>query len=238
VDSTYQFGGPCTSYINSGSYAPTLANAYPNLDFISAHAYPSGGTNPGAGTTYSEGIGVGQAISGANSFNGKTYRYSLNEYNVDYNCQDSDQQTMVGALYVALVTATGAQHGMWSSAIWEMAQGDGTCSIVSNSNQFHPNAYFLSQAGQVMPGAIVAASTNAANVTTLATKTSSGFAVQLINTGGNANVAVNVTGMTLPATVTRWELSSSFQSGNATTISSANLNNVSVPGTGIVIVHT
>lgn len=238
VDSTYQFGGPCTTYPNSGSYAQDLVNAYPNLDFISAHAYPSGGTNPGPGATYSEGISVGQNISSANNFNGKTYKYSLNEYNVDYNCQDSDQQTMVGAMYVALVTAVGAQNGMWSSAVWEIAQGDGTCSIVSNSNQFHPNAYFLSQAGQIMPGKIVSASTNASNITTMATKTSSGFAVQLINTGGNANVAINVSGMTMPATVTRWELSNAHPNGISTSMSSSNLNNVAIPGEGIVIVHT
>jgi hypothetical protein len=252
VSPSYKFGSsPTADNVVEANYAEAALAGYPNLSSWNGHWY-GGGADLGTAQDIAWGLvappppllayspiaeiaGAGFPVTKAGlSYGGKSFPVILNEYGLDYNGVSAGIHTIVGAIFSALLTSNGVLGNyLAGTAIWDGSQA--SFGFPVGGAPAAPFVYFLSEAGQRMPGAIVAASAAGANLRVLAT--TNGIMLINYNQSGPATAgAVGIAGL-LNTTVHAWQISASSPTGTTSQISASALSSQSFPPMSITIYY-
>lgn len=243
----YKVGGPVTSYDNGSYLTPWAQQCGSNADFTDWHSYPVNPKDSDA-AMYQKGIAgeihnVPHEIEGT-AMQGKPY--ALLEYNINGNPDaDSRQITYKNAVYTALrLTETFKQSPLFQmGGIWEIMK-DGNYGIMgangnSNSNII-PVGYYLSKAGEAMPGIQVPATIGGSgNLKAFATVNGQNFAIQIVNYDTDKSYTVGVGtklagGKSFSGRYNVWQIGSESPAIPQTTEMSSNAS-LSIPPATVVI---
>lgn len=251
VNPNYLVGGPVASWWNGIDLGTFASLSGSRCGFIDFHSYSA---SPGIVPSFASAMG-GSAVQAARNQVSNTALAHLPigmlEYNMinvpDNSSAGATQAQIYGAVWIAcLLTAcvtqeTAANSGNLMCGLWDIVN-DSNYGVIGN--QFNggfgnyaaidPQGWYLGYAGQNMAGNIVSTTTTKSNLQVMATVNGGHFAIQLVNyssTSQTLNLATS--GLTLPASITRWELSAA--NPNTVTSTLANLTGVVVPAQSIVI---
>ena len=252
VNPNYQVGGPVASWWNGIDLGTFASLAGSRCAFIDFHLY---GASPGVTPSFNQAASDGTVSAARNQVQGTQLAnlpigvLEYNEVDVpDSSAAGQTQAQVYGAVWVALLLTkwvseeTPALSGALMAGLWDMVN-DSNYGVIGNQfdgggenyTSIDPQGWYLGYAGQNMAGNIVSASTTQSNLQVMATVSGGKFAIQLVNYGGSAQTLnITASGVTLPSSLTRWELSQA--NPNTTTSTIANLSAVVVPAQSIVIV--
>lgn len=253
VNPDYLVGGPVASWWNGIDLGTFASLSGSRCGFINFHSYSA---NPGTVPSYASAMGGSAVLAARNQVNNTALAHlpiGMLEYNMinvpDSSSAGATQAQIYGAVWTALLLMacvtqeTAAHSGDLMCALWDIVN-DSNYGVIGN--QFNggsgnyttitPQGWYLGYAGQHMAGSMVAAVTTKSNLQVMATVNGGHFAVQLINYSTSTSQTLNIatSGLALPASITRWELSAA--NPNTTISTLANLTGVVVPAQSIVIV--
>lgn len=250
VSSGYLVGGPVASWWNGIDLPTFISHSGARLGFIDFHSFPVNDTDS-TQTAYGKAVAFADVKSARHAVAGTVAARApicLLEYNMNGNPQPNGtwglpaQGTITGAVYVALLLtrAFTSDPSFTMGGLWDLV-ADSNYGVIGNAQDkasYHAideQGRYLREAARVMPGRQVLATTTAADLQVLATKSDGRFSIQLVNYNLRMarSAVVSVRGRTAGSPLTRWELSASHPNGRAST--AASLIRAALPPQSIVI---
>lgn len=254
VNHKYLVGGPVGSWFNGIDLAQFVQySGASRIGFIDFHSYPVDNSDS-IETAYSKAATFSDVASARQVLAGTAAAHlpiALLEYNMNPQEQPDGtwglpiQGGVQGAVYVALLLSQGfmSDKNFALAGIWDLVS-DSNYGVIGNAQQngnnrdIDPQGLYLREAGHILPGEQVTASTSLPNLQILATRRDSSVSIQMVNydTGLGQSVTVEVQGGPANTTFRRWELSAAHPSGSVSYVNG--LTNVPVPSESIVILSS
>jgi hypothetical protein len=249
VNPAFLVCGPTTSF--AGALEPAFHQGATTLDVYDWHTYvggyPSVPSPPYATTRFTSDA---NSVSASN-LKSNTQAMLLGEYNIDFNVQDPDMLTYVGAMFdaVALMQSINGSKVPFWAAIWD-AYLNTNAGIIRSDNSIVPGGRFLAQGVRTIYGPRWNVPANSAGLLTLAVSPTAGaFGLMIVNAGqGNRNGTVALSHVPLQSggainssgngTANVWQQSAASPNGaiSTVTVTAGITTSISFPDPSITII--